>query len=407
MVLRAPRIVADDSFILRYAGVGDMHEIKKLMSAGLASPGDVGFRYGMTALHVAFVNKDIDLCKFLIAHGADQCYETTLRRSVIDIVRDENINGRIPDDKMSQISVIFDESDDYESFQLSPLHKSILGISSVALESQLTSNTVYIDSPDSLGRTALSTAAWRGDVSAVRTLLHFGASPNVCTPTELSPLHRAIESHSYECVQLLIEHSVDENHKNKRGRTPLHYACRVPDDGAIAKLLLENGADVDAEDHGCGRALHEAVMCNQLSQLNLVFSATTRIDSHTANGKTALHLAVCHNNLPALQALLHAGADPGTYTKRNSTLLHLAARFANLETMNRLKGDHGVAFNFNQVNKNGFTACDMLASNPNYSEELKSAFIKLAAEVTNGVPGSAFEADSDVEDVYEDAVDSH
>ena len=177
MVLRAPRIVADDAQILRCATVGDIEGIKELISEGLASPGDVGASYGMTALHIAFVKKDVDLCRFLVQQHADPGYETTLRRSVIDIVRDERLNGKMSDDTVAQFASVFDEIHDYESFQLSPLHKSIVGISPLTLESQLLVSTVYIDSPDSLGRTALSAAAWRGDISAVQTLLQYGASP--------------------------------------------------------------------------------------------------------------------------------------------------------------------------------------------------------------------------------------
>ena len=173
MVLRAQRIVADDALILRYANAGDIQGIQKLISDGHASPGDVGASYGLTALHIAVVKKNIDLCRFLVQHHADPSYETTLRRSVLDIVRDERINGEISEDQISRLAAIFDEIDDYESFQLSPLHKSILGISSLSLESQLQATTVFIDSTDSLGRTALSAAAWRGDASAVRILLKY------------------------------------------------------------------------------------------------------------------------------------------------------------------------------------------------------------------------------------------
>ena len=70
--------------------------------------------------------------------------------------------------------------EDYESFQLSPLHKSILGLSEANLEMQLATSTAWIDIPDSLGRTPLNVATWRGDVAAVATL------PEVrCFPDDL------------------------------------------------------------------------------------------------------------------------------------------------------------------------------------------------------------------------------
>jgi hypothetical protein len=101
MMLRMPRIVSDDAPILQLAAVGDLESIQSLISSGLASPADVGHSYGLTALHVrlaiwlgedvsvrrftnryqiAFANKDIQICRFLMQQGADAYYETTLRR---------------------------------------------------------------------------------------------------------------------------------------------------------------------------------------------------------------------------------------------------------------------------------------------------------------------------------------
>lgn len=402
-VLRAPRVVADDAPILRYAAVGDIQGIQKLISDGLASPGDVGASYGMTALHIAFVKKDIDLCKFLVQHHADPSYETSLRRSVIDIVRDEGINGKISDDLLSQLAVVFDEIDDYESFQLSPLHKSILGISPLDLEAQLSASTVYIDTPDSLGRTALSAAAWRGDAYAVQALLEYGASPNVCTPTELSPLHRAIESHSYECVDLLLKHGADVNHQNKRGRSPLHYACRIPD-GSIAKLLLDHGANVNAEDHGCSQPLHESVVHKRMSQLELIFPHVNDIDSYSADGKTAVHLAICNDNVTGLQRLLDNGANFQNFTRHGSTSLHMAACSANPSTITALRHIDGLSLDVDHTNLAGATAADVLNLNPNDSPELRCAFVELKERLGTSDPGGASNASADAEDRFEDAV---
>lgn len=404
MVLRAPRIVADDAQILRYAAVGDIVGIQKLMSDGLASPGDVGASYGMTALHIAFVKKNIDLCRFLVQQHADPSYETTLRRSVLDIVRDERINGKISEDQVVQFASVFDEIDDYESFQLSPLHKSILGISSLNLESQLQATTMFIDSPDSLGRTALSAAAWRGDASAVETLLQFGASPNVCTPTELSPLHRAIESRSFECVELLLAYGAEINHQNKRGRSPLHYACRIPDSGRIAQLLLDHGADVNAEDHGGSQALHECIIHHQAPQLELLLPRVDDVNAYAADGKASVHLAICNDNVPAFEALLVAGADSRQKTKQGSTILHVAACSARWSTIITLSELDGLSLNVRHANLAGLSAFDVLDSNPNDSPELRAAFAQLAAKVAGAPASNAMDMDCNISDVFQDAV---
>ncbi len=255
----------------------------------------------------------------------------TNHSSVVDIIRDEVINGKIRDDDKEELDTVFKELDDYESFQLSALHKSVLGISGISLEKQLAVSTADIDAPDSLGRTSLSAAAWRGDVDAVDLLLQHGALPNICTPTEISPLHRAIEGRDYRCVQLLVQHGANVSHKNIRGRTPLHYSCRVSDGGQVcALLLLQPGIEVDAEDHGGSRAIHEAVIHQKLPQLELLRDHGAEINCLTRSGNSPLHLAVAQNDTAMAKVLLDAGADPHI---NGDSLLHTAARRSNAEML--------------------------------------------------------------------------
>ena len=74
-----------------------------------------------------------------------------------------------------------------------------------------------------------------------------------------------------------------------KGRTALHYAVAY-DQGASALLLIENGADVNAQDSG---------------------------------GNTSLHFAAGYGRLSAVQALLSVGADVGIKNKENQTALEL------------------------------------------------------------------------------------
>jgi hypothetical protein len=100
IVLRAPRVVSDEAPMLRFAADRDLSSMRMLMSKGLASPADIGHKYHMTALHVslslgrrlnltfhgltakkiAYVNKDVDMCRFLVQQGADPYYGSTFRR---------------------------------------------------------------------------------------------------------------------------------------------------------------------------------------------------------------------------------------------------------------------------------------------------------------------------------------
>jgi ankyrin repeat protein len=60
-------------------------------------------------------------------------------------------------------------------------------------------------------------------------------------------LWEGCESGDFNKIRLAINFGADLEAKNKRGKTPLHWAS-YNDSIAIAKLLLERGADVEAKD---------------------------------------------------------------------------------------------------------------------------------------------------------------
>ena len=76
---------------------------------------------------------------------------------------------------------LFDDEEHLESRAFPPLHKIILGLSSLDLQMQLEFSSTGIDEKDADGRTALSWAATRGDLRSVSLLLQFRADPNVAS----------------------------------------------------------------------------------------------------------------------------------------------------------------------------------------------------------------------------------
>ena len=171
----------------------------------------------------------------------------------------------------------------------------------------------------------------------------------------------------------------------------------------IVRLILDSGADVDVADHGCARALREATINHQLPQLELVSSLKTDIDAYTTDGKTALHPAVRHNDIQAFKTLLRLGADATRCTKKGTTILHIAAAFSNMQTMLALAEMECLKLNAEHTSRDGSTAWDLLGSNPYYSAELRSSFVRLVDAVSSSPSGALADEESDEEDVFEDA----
>ena len=115
------------------------------------------------------------------------------------------------------------------------------------LEELLTGNRslVSVVSPD--GWTPLHLAAYFGQDAAVRLLLNKGAAVTARSTNQMAntPLHAAAAGKHAEIVTLLLEHGANANAQQSGGWTPLHSAAQNGDLES-ARALLAGGADPSA-----------------------------------------------------------------------------------------------------------------------------------------------------------------
>jgi len=102
-------------------------------------------------------------------------------------------------------------------------------------------------------------------------------------------------------------------------------------DGAKVRLLLKQGADVNAAQGDGMTALHWAASHGDVDEARMLISAGARLDAVTRNGNyTPLHLAAKGGNVAAVRTLLDAGASASAKTSSGGALpLHLAAAQGN------------------------------------------------------------------------------
>jgi ankyrin repeat protein len=155
------------------------------------------------------------------------------------------------------------------------------------------------------------------DVDRVRSLLSQGADPNAPNADGWRPLHVVIGhldvGRAVELVRVLLEHGAEvEAWDVDRNETPL-LSASVPGGAAVARVLLEAGANANVRNRVGDSPLRQAVWARDrdLVELLLRHGATHTIDEYGGDfAWTPLGIAAHLFDVPIIELLLAAGADP-------------------------------------------------------------------------------------------------
>ena len=194
------------------------------------------------------------------------------------------------------------------------------------------------------GQTALLFAVQLGQEASMRTLLAAGADVSVTSPAKQPLTHVAAATDHHQLGPTLLEHGVDPNARNARGRTTLHAVLEArrlkhqsrrttpsPESFVFMEQLITHGAEVDARVVTPPKpeaAKPEAADDEEDDADDKPDPADTYnfIDSQTdLTEATPLLYAARSGDVDALRLLLAHGADPLAVTKGGNTALTLAA----------------------------------------------------------------------------------
>ena len=197
------------------------------------------------------------------------------------------------------------------------------------------------------GEQALHLAAYYG-ISIVKVLLKHGADVNAATALGHTALHIAAKRGHAEVARLLLDRGADveaettspeADYDGFRSCQPLHLAAYYRN-VAVVELLLSCGADVRAgaawQQHAAVMALHCAISnitcfsegAKPVLAVRAFLDAGAPIDAADSYGRRALHWVVQYGGYQAarqqLELLLARVADVGATDNEGATPLHLA-----------------------------------------------------------------------------------
>jgi ankyrin repeat domain-containing protein 50 len=150
-----------------------------------------------------------------------------------------------------------------------------------------------------------------------------------------SPLHCAAIYGKERMAEILVEAGADVDAQDCRGSTPLHDAALYSHNGPrIPEILLENGASVNTVNNAGQTALH--VVIDSWEDEDAASSIMLRLleagadgDVEDAEGMTPLFLALERSELGAVALLLRYGVGTEGTNPEGKTALHLAAETGN------------------------------------------------------------------------------
>jgi ankyrin repeat protein len=400
MLLKVIRMVPPNSEIFYYAETGNVAGMSDLFRRGLASPRDVEYGTGVSALHKAVDWRQMDTVQLLLSAGADPFLEDQNGWTAADTVcqlafHNSTEHRRVFGHLIRTLDL------DFENLQFSVLHKIVLKLVSLDLEQQLEVSTADIDVPDSSGQTPLFWAANQGDRESVRILLKHGANPNIISVLGEVPLHWSIEAIPDDCTRLLLENGAMPNVRSIFGTSPLHYAVWTHEDPANhMQPLVEHGANVNLQNRKGRAPLHYALSKDWVKPVAFLLNHGAQIETADEDGVTPLAEAV-KMDLPNVTSLLiNRGANILVRDRKDNSILHVAAANAGLETFASLAQHDLFDLEVDSLNTAGETASSLVRSRHDKTEDLVAAFDALVEAILT--QQAQLEEESEV---FEDAVE--
>ena len=194
---------------------------------------------------------------------------------------------------------------------------------------------------------ALCLAAEAADTATCRLLIDKGIDLTVRTADNRTALYYAVGHKENAAIvrQMLEKDTTGINLRSLNSYTPLLYAVDTEesDNIEIIRLLLDYGADANAEDRDGNTVLTYALDHPEITRLLLERGVNPR--QTNSEGRTLLMLAARQGDIQNVSACLQLGLDVNARDVEDYNVLHYAATSGSLECV-KLLIDYGADVNY-------------------------------------------------------------
>ncbi|XP_069101873.1 E3 ubiquitin-protein ligase MIB2-like [Argopecten irradians] len=174
------------------------------------------------------------------------------------------------------------------------------------------------------GPEQIVTAAARGDVSVVQSILEKNKDLANCSFKNLTPLMIAAHEGHDQVVKLLLDNGAQVNAQNAENTTALLSAIAGKKEG-VATFLVQRGANVNASNRHGRSTAHTAAYEGMNNILKVVLEKGCNPNAQDSDGDTPLHDAIMKRNDRGVNLLLsHPKLDPKVTNKRGFNPLQWA-----------------------------------------------------------------------------------
>eukprot|EP00039_Didymoeca_costata_P006534 m.91176 g.91176 ORF g.91176 m.91176 type:complete len:1069 (+) comp13291_c0_seq1:245-3451(+) len=206
------------------------------------------------------------------------------------------------------------------------LHAGAISGSTMVVEA-LMKGGASLMARDGRGRSSIHLAVMGGKFECTKLLLQMEPDTSATDNLGQTALHKAVlaEEPDAEMVELLLHYGFDPAHRDAKGRTALHLACKRGNLETIYLLIQAWNQGVNVADNVGNSCIHFAARYGHAPVIEFLFSNDTHINARGQNGMTALHISSLFGFVDCIRFLLDSGVNVNALDSNGRTALHAAA----------------------------------------------------------------------------------